>query len=84
MFYDVYDGQVWKDFLTPGGVNFLADPRNLALMVNVDWFQPYDHTQYSVGVIYLVIMSLPRSERFLIHNAIFCAIIPGPMERCVL
>jgi len=48
-------------------------------MLNVDLFQPCEHTQYLVGVIYLVVMNLPQSERFL-HNAIICAIIPGPGE----
>ena len=80
LFRDVYDGQVWKDFMAPGGVNFLADAFNLGLMLNVDWFQPYDHTQYSVGVIYLTVMNLHRAERFLLKNIIICAIIPGPKE----
>jgi len=80
VFMDIYDGQVWKDFMAPGGLNFFVDPHNLGLMLNVDWFQPYEHTQYSVGVIYLVVVNLPRSERFLLHNAIICGIIPGPSE----
>ena len=46
VFMDVYDGQIWKDFLAPGGVNFFAEPYNLGLMLNIDWFQPYEHTQY--------------------------------------
>lgn len=79
VFMDIYDGQVWKDFMAPGGLNFFVEPLNLGLILNVDWFQPYEHTQYSVGVIYLVVMNLPRSERFL-HNAIICGIIPGPSE----
>ena len=53
---------------------------NLGLMLNVDRFQPYEHTQYSVGVVYLAIMNLPRSERFLTHNIIICSIISGPSE----
>ena len=34
---------------------------NLLLMLNIDWFKPFEHMQYSIGVIYLVIQNLPRS-----------------------
>lgn len=49
-------------------------------MLNVDWMQPFDHTPYSIGVIYLVFMNLPRSERFKRENVILVGIIPGPKE----
>ena len=49
-------------------------------MLNVDWMQPFKHTIYSVGVIYLTLMNLPRSERFKPVNVIFVGIIPGPSE----
>ena len=49
-------------------------------MMNVDWFQPFKHTAYSVGVIYMVVMNLPRAERFCPENVIICGIIPGPEE----
>jgi len=38
------------------GKAFLPQPHNLALMLNCYWFQPYKHTQYSVGVLYLTIL----------------------------
>ena len=37
-------------------------------------------TEYSVGVIYLVVLNLPRSKRYLRENIILSAIIPGPTE----
>ena len=49
-------------------------------MINVDWFQPYKHTVYSVGVIYLSILNLPRSLRFKRKNILLIGIIPGPSE----
>ncbi len=58
----------------------LSQPWNLALMMNVDWFQPFKHVQYSVGVIYLTIMNLPRHLRFKCENMITVGIIPGPHE----
>lgn len=77
---DVFDGRIWRDFHTVNGVPFLSAPRNYGLMLNVDWFQPFKHTIYSVGVIYLVIMNLPRSERFKPENVILVGLIPGPNE----
>src|SRR5438270_11956267 len=49
-------------------------------MLNLDWFQPFDNSQHSVGVIYGVICNLPRSERFKTSNTITLAVITGPGE----
>jgi hypothetical protein len=49
-------------------------------MLNLNWFQPFDNSQYSVGVMYGVICNLPRSERFKTPNIITLAVIPGPNE----
>ena len=78
---DIYDGQIWKELsqsyleLTPNdGV------LPLCLALNVDWFQPFKHTRYSVGALYLSILNLPRSLRFKEENIILVGIIPGPKE----
>ena len=74
---DVYDGSIWKEFLKFKGVNFLNAPRNLAFAINVDWFQPFKRrNDRSVGVIYLVLLNLPREERFKWENIIVAGIIP--------
>ena len=78
--HDVYDGRLWKDFLHFRGKPFLADPFNLAVMFNVDWFQPYKLTVSSVGVMYLTVINLPRALRFKRENVIIVGIIPGPSE----
>ena len=49
-------------------------------MLNIDWFNPYQDTQYSVGAIYLVVQNLPHSERFKVDNIILVGLIPGPRE----
>ena len=49
-------------------------------MINVDWFQPYKHTQYSVGVVYLTVLNLPRHLRNKSNNIILVGILPGPNE----
>ena len=77
---DVYDGQIWKEFLHVAGSPFLAAPFSFGLMMNIDWFEPYDHTICAVGVIYLTIMNLPRSIRYKLENIIIVSIIPGPSE----
>ena len=80
VYNDVYDGQIWKDFQDPGGEPFLSLPYNFAFQINVDWFNPYKHTQHSEGAIYMTIMNLPRHDRFLQENVILVSVIPGPRE----
>ena len=62
------------------GRPFLCCPHNLAVMLNCDWFQPFDHSCYSVGVLYLVILNFPQSLRFKPENIIITGIIPGPKQ----
>ena len=76
----MYDERLWKEWITVNGIPFLSVPGNLALMVNIDWFQPYDHTQYSIEVIHLVAQNLPREERFKPENIVIVSTIPGPRE----
>lgn len=80
MYSLTYDGKLWKDFQKYDDVDFLAKPGNLALMLNVDWFEPFKDSPYAVGVIYLAVMNLPREERFRRHNVILVGIVPGPKE----
>ena len=75
-FGDVYDGLVWKKFRH----SFLSAPYSYLLTLNVDWFQPFKHTQYSVGAIYLIIQNLPREERFKEENVLLIGVMPGPKE----
>jgi len=77
---DIYDGLLWKDFYSIDGYNFLSAPHCFLLTLNTDWFQPFDRTTYSVGVLYLTIQSLPRHLRYRMENIIIVGIIPGPKE----
>ena len=73
----MYDGQIWKDFLKYKGKDYLNAPRNLAFAINVDWFQPFKRrSDRSVGLVYLVLLNLPREERFKWENIIVAGIIP--------
>ena len=80
IYSDVYDGYIWQDFLSPEGIPFLSLSCNFAFQLNVDWFQPFEHTQHSEGAIYMSIMNLPRHKRFLAENIILVGVIPGPKE----
>lgn len=71
---------VWKNLGEIDGNPYLSLPNNLYLALNVDWFNPYKHTPYSAGAIYLSILNLPRAKRFKPHNTILVGMIPGPSE----
>ena len=62
------------------GAPFLLAPFTSGLMLNIDWFQPYSHTIYSVGVIYLVVVNLPRTLHYKPENLTIIGRIPGRTE----
>ena len=77
---DVYDGQIWQKFMCYEGKPFLSEPGNLGLILNFDFFQPYEHLSYSLGAIYMSVLNLPRECRFKQENTILVGLIPGPHE----
>ena len=77
---DVFHGRVWSKFLEIDGQKFLSLPFTYGVTINIDWFEPFKHYTYSVGVIYLVVMNLPRSVRYKRKNIILVGVIPGPKE----
>ena len=80
LYGDIYDGQVWKDILAPDDVPFMSVAHNYALQLNVDWFQPFNHTQHSEGAIYMTVLNLPRQDRYLQENVLLVGVFPGPKE----
>ena len=52
-FFDIYDGNLWKETLDSDGNHFFSNPRNLGGLLNVDWFQPFSNCEHSIGVIYI-------------------------------
>ena len=77
---DVCDGEVYKTFCDDNGLPFFREKRNIGLMLNVDWFNPFKNSEYSLGVIYSMLLNLPRNVRFKWDNVIIMGIIPGPKE----
>ena len=74
---DIYDGRMWKEFRDP---NFFTDKRHFGEMLNLDWFNPCENKEHSVGVIYLRILNLPWAEGFEFENSLIIGIISGPKE----
>ena len=77
---DICDGDIYKTFVDNEGKPFFQNRRNLGVLMNLDWFNPFEKTKYSIGVIYLVIINLPRQYRFKWENVIVLGVIPGPKE----
>ena len=80
---DIYDGQIWRNLKSEQGDNFFRPDKadtNLGLMINLDWFQPYERTVYSTGVLYATICNLLRDVHFLPKNMLILGILPGPNE----
>lgn len=81
--FDIYDGDIWKNFKvnsTDETPFFFASDFNLGFSINVDWYQQYTGSVYSVGAIYLSCLNLPRKIRNLRSNVIFVGLMPGPGE----
>ena len=74
---------IWKGFKDDNSDPFFTKEyadSHIGLMLNMDWFQPFINSLYSVGVIYAAICNLPRPERFKLENILTLAVIPGPNE----
>jgi len=88
---DVYDGEIWKNFSNSGIIvddesdeqrffNKEHADDHLGIMINVDWFQPFERTIHSSGAIYGAICNLPRELRFKPENMLILGLMPGPNE----
>ena len=77
---DFYDGKFYKSFKDSNGEWYFKDKRNIGLVLNFDFFNPFKRVKYSLGVLYAIIVNLPREERLKWKNVLVIAIIPGPEE----
>lgn len=63
IFANIYEGRVWRIFTDSNNQPFFVKNAlevHIGFALNLDWFNPCKHIQYSVGVIYLTILNLPR------------------------
>ena len=77
---DIYVGKLWKKYQYMNGQPALANPYVYAVMINIDWFQPFKLTQALVGTMYLTVLNLPYQSRFKGENVILLGVISGPSE----
>ena len=81
---DVVDGRILQDVM-----NLVKKPSShlntFGLLLNFDWFQPYKHVSYSVGVVYAVLINLPRHLRYKLENIIIIGVMYlGHMSQRIL
>jgi len=81
---DIYDGEIWKNFPChldiPESKFFMAESADshLGIMINLDWFQPFESLAYSCGAIYGVICNLFCDIRFKKENMLTLVLLPEP------
>ena len=78
--WDVWHGKIWKDLKDSDGQEYFSKKCNLGLTLNVDWFRPFSHSPYKVGVMFMSILNLPRHQRMKQRWTMLVGIIPGPSE----
>ncbi len=71
-YLDVFDGAMWSRRQR----QFLSQENSLGLILNLDWFQPYEKSPISIGAIYVAILNLPRTMRFKPENVAVIGMIP--------
>ena len=82
IFADIYDVEVWKTFISDDILFFmpvLADS-NLGIIINLNWFQPFNRTIHSTGVIYGVICNFSREIWFRQENMLILGLLLGSHE----
>ena len=80
MMSDIIDGKVWQEEMRKLEGRDCNLSNVLGFLLNIDWLKPFKHVSYSVGVIYAVILNLPRCTRYKDSNVIIVGVIPGPNE----
>ena len=76
---DIPDGNIWKEFSKNPLFNNKGS-HNIGLLLNVDWFKPFDRSEYKVSALMMSVINLSISERFKKRWTMVLGIIPGPTE----
>ena len=72
---DIHTGNAWK--MLQHEYNYFATNHELALQYNIDWWQPHENSNKSLGVMYFAICNLPREIRYKRENLIIGGVIPS-------
>ena len=80
---DMWDGKIMRTFFKDPGdrnVGLLENKDNLALLLFLDFFNPFTRSVHSSGVLCMTVLNLPRSVRYQRKWSMLIGIIPGPEE----
>ena len=77
--WEIWDGSMWKRFLSHNNVLFLDSTEILGLGLGlcVDWVKPNDYSRRDMLCTFLCILNLPREERYKMENSILLAVSDG-------
>ena len=80
---DIWDGRILQAFLMDPADStkpLLKNKMNLALLLYLDFFNPFQRAVYSCGAIYMSVLNIPKSQRFKAKWSMLIGLIPGPSE----
>ena len=80
---DIWDGRILQTFLMdPDGRTkaLLKNRMNLALLLYLDFFNPFQRAVYSCGALYISVLNIPKSQRYKAKWSMLIGLIPGPSE----
>ncbi len=83
---NIYEGKIWRTFPSsfkdPNFWFFASKTTdsNLSIIINLNWFQPFESSMYSIGVIYEVICNLLCDIRFKKENMLTLGLLSRPQE----
>ncbi len=72
---DIHTGNTWK--MLQHEHKYFKTDHELALQYNIDWWQPHENSNKSLGVMYFAICNLPREIRYKRENLIIGGVIPS-------
>lgn len=82
-FRDIWDGKILQQFMMdPENITqpLLKDKMNLALLLYLDFFNPFQRAVYSCGALYMTVLNIPKGQRFKAKWSMLVGLIPGPSE----
>ena len=80
---DIWDGNILQQFMVdPGDTRkpLLKCKTNLALLLYLDFFNPFQRAVYSCGALYISVLNIPKNQRFKAKWTMLTGLIPGPSE----
>ena len=80
---DIWDGKILQQFMVdPEDARrpLLNCKTNLALLLYLDFFNPFQRVVYSRGALYISVLNIPTSQRFKAKWTMLIGLIPGPSE----